>query len=55
VRQDETMRCSFCGSCYHDVPKLIAGATAYICNECIEICKEILADDDYYCRTREGP
>ena len=40
-----TLRCSFCGKSQNEVQKLIAGPQAYICNECIDICNEIIADD----------
>lgn len=39
------MRCSFCGKNQNEVKKLIAGPTVYICNECIDICIEIISDD----------
>jgi len=38
--------CSFCGKSQKEVRKLIAGPTVYICNECIELCNEIIADED---------
>jgi ATP-dependent Clp protease ATP-binding subunit ClpX len=44
-RSDETLRCSFCGKSQNEVKKLIAGPTVYICNECIDICNEIISDD----------
>ena len=40
-----TLRCSFCGKSQNEVQKLIAGPQVYICNECIDICNEIIADD----------
>jgi len=39
------LRCSFCGKNQNEVKKLIAGPTVYICNECIDICIEIISDD----------
>ena len=39
------LRCSFCGKRQNEVKKLIAGPTVYICNECIDICIEIISDD----------
>ena len=39
------LRCSFCGKSQNEVKKLIAGPTVYICNECIDICNEIISDD----------
>jgi ATP-dependent Clp protease ATP-binding subunit ClpX len=44
-RGDDTLRCSFCGKNQNEVKKLIAGPTVYICNECIDICIEIISDD----------
>jgi hypothetical protein len=46
-RQDkDSLRCSFCGKSQNEVKKLIAGPTVYICNECIDICVEIIRDDE---------
>ncbi len=42
---EKEIRCSFCGKSQREVSKIIAGPTAYICNECISICNEILEDD----------
>jgi len=39
------LRCSFCGKSQDEVRKLIAGPTVYICDECIELCKEIIAEE----------
>lgn len=41
----ETLRCSFCNKRQEDVRKLIAGPTVYICDECVEVCNDIIADD----------
>ncbi|GIU82646.1 MAG: ATP-dependent Clp protease ATP-binding subunit ClpX [Pyrinomonadaceae bacterium] len=43
---EETLRCSFCGKTQNEVRKLIAGPSVYICNECIDICNEIINEDD---------
>ena len=40
-----TLYCSFCGKSQHEVRKLIAGPTVYICNECVELCKDILYEE----------
>lgn len=40
-----TMRCSFCGKGKADVAKLIAGPQVFICNECVNICIEVVIDD----------
>jgi ATP-dependent Clp protease ATP-binding subunit ClpX len=41
----ETLYCSFCGKSQHEVKKLIAGPTAFICDECVELCNEIIRED----------
>ncbi len=46
-KDDEVLKCSFCGKGQEEVKKLIAGPTVYICNECIELCNEIIADELY--------
>ena len=38
--------CSFCGKGQHEVRKLIAGPTVFICDECIELCKDIIHEDN---------
>ena len=43
-QEAETLRCSFCDKTQAEVAKLIASATAYICNECISICNEIIEE-----------
>ena len=40
------LSCSFCGKTRHEVRKLIAGVGVYICDECIELCQEIIEDED---------
>ncbi len=40
-----TLYCSFCGKSQHDVRKLIAGPSVYICDECVELCLDIIRDD----------
>ncbi|MFQ5737455.1 MAG: ATP-dependent Clp protease ATP-binding subunit ClpX [Acidobacteriota bacterium] len=42
---DEVLRCSFCNKSQNDVKKLIAGPTVFICDECVEVCNEIISDD----------
>jgi ATP-dependent Clp protease ATP-binding subunit ClpX len=42
---DNTLYCSFCGKSQHDVKKLIAGPTVFICDECIELCNEIIVEE----------
>ena len=38
------MRCSFCGKLYADVTKLIAGPGVYICDGCVNLCLDVLAE-----------
>jgi len=42
--QTSKLRCSFCGKGQNEVKKLIAGPSVYICNECVDICVEIIID-----------
>ncbi len=42
---DKTLCCSFCGKSQKDVKKLIAGPTVYICDECIGLCNDIIAEE----------
>ncbi|UCE87938.1 MAG: ATP-dependent Clp protease ATP-binding subunit ClpX, partial [Deltaproteobacteria bacterium] len=39
------LTCSFCGKSQKEVKKLIAGPTVYICDECIELCNDIIAEE----------
>jgi putative acetyltransferase len=41
----QELRCSFCNKTQHDVKKLIAGPKVYICDECVDICLDILSED----------
>ena len=41
----DTLTCSFCGKSQEEVRKLIAGPTVYICDECIELCNDIIAEE----------
>ena len=42
---DKILRCSFCNKDQNDVRKLIAGPTVFICDECVDVCNDIIADD----------
>ncbi len=44
-KSEEVVRCSFCRRAQNEVRKLIAGPGVFICNECVEICTEIIAED----------
>jgi ATP-dependent protease Clp ATPase subunit len=41
-----TLYCSFCGKSQHELRKLIAGPTVYICNECVELSMDIIGEDN---------
>src|SRR3954467_6696918 len=46
--ENEVLRCSFCNKDQNDVRKLIAGPTVFICDECVEVCNDIIADDNRF-------
>ena len=41
----ETLFCSFCGKSQKEVKKLIAGPTVFVCDECVELCMDIIKED----------
>ncbi len=51
-----TLYCSFCGKSQHEVKKLIAGPTVFICDECVELCMDIIREENKtsLVRSREG-
>lgn len=42
---DKLLYCSFCGKSQHEVRKLIAGPAVYVCDECVELCNDIIKDE----------
>ena len=42
-----SVKCSFCGKSQENVKKIIAGPGVYICDECINVCQEIIEDEFY--------
>lgn len=44
-KDNDFLRCSFCGKSQREVQKLIAGPSVFICNECVDICQDILAEE----------
>ena len=44
----EVLRCSFCNKDQNDVRRLIAGPTVFICDECVEVCNDIVTDDNRF-------
>jgi len=51
----KTYTCSFCGKSQDEVRKLIAGPTVYICDECIDLCNDIIAEEVDHEAQLEGP
>lgn len=45
IENSSNLKCSFCGKNQREVKKLIAGPTVYICDECIELCNDIIAEE----------
>ena len=41
-----TLHCSFCGESSSEVAKLISGPGVYICDGCVQLCNQVLAEDD---------
>ena len=53
-KYDSHLKCSFCGKSQEQVRKLIAGPGVYICDECVELCNEIL-DEELFDSNTTGP
>ena len=45
VKDGASLHCSFCGKSQREVKKLIAGPNVYICDECIQLCNDIIAEE----------
>jgi len=45
ANSEKTLYCSFCGKSQHEVKKLIAGPSVFICDECIDLCNDIIRDE----------
>jgi ATP-dependent Clp protease ATP-binding subunit ClpX len=43
---NQTLYCSFCGKSQHEVVKLIAGPAVFICNECVDLCIDIIREEN---------
>jgi ATP-dependent Clp protease ATP-binding subunit ClpX len=43
---NKSLNCSFCGKSQHEVKKLIAGPSVFICNECVDLCSDIVEDEE---------
>ncbi len=51
---DSRLKCSFCGKSQDQVKKLIAGPEVYICDECVELCNQILDEEFFEGKDKEG-
>ena len=51
---EKLLYCSFCGKSQHEVKKLIAGPSVFICDECIDLCNDIIRDEQAQDPTAEG-
>jgi ATP-dependent Clp protease ATP-binding subunit ClpX len=47
-----TLYCSFCGKSQHEIRKLIAGPTVFICDECVELCRDIVREENAFSLTK---
>lgn len=52
-KSDDKLKCSFCGKTQDQVKKLIAGPEVYICDECVELCNEILEEEFFEAKDKE--
>jgi len=44
-KSNKLLYCSFCGKSQHEVRKLIAGPSVYVCDECVELCNDIIREE----------
>ena len=51
---EKLLYCSFCGKSQHEVKKLIAGPSVFICDECIDLCNDIIRDEAAQTETSAG-
>ena len=54
MAKDSRLKCSFCGKTQDQVKKLIAGPEVFICDECVELCNEILDEEFFDRKEKEG-
>ena len=52
--EGEELRCSFCQKAQNEVRKLIAGPLVFICDECVQVCVDIIEDDNRWDATRRS-
>ena len=51
---NDRLKCSFCGKTQDQVKKLIAGPDVFICDECVELCNEILDEEFFEGKGKQG-
>ncbi|MHB1352734.1 MAG: ClpX C4-type zinc finger protein, partial [Thiobacillus sp.] len=51
---DKLLYCSFCGKSQHEVRKLIAGPSVFICDECVELCNDIIREEIQQADSQKG-
>src|ERR1700678_1215286 len=54
IDSKNTLYCSFCGKSQHDVRKLIAVPTVFICDECVELCRDIIGEENKSSLSKSG-
>src|SRR5574344_1854655 len=54
MSSNDRLKCSFCGKTQDQVKKLIAGPEVFICDECVELCNEILDEEFFEAKERKG-
>ena len=54
MSSNDRLKCSFCGKTQDQVKKLIAGPEVYICDECVELCNQILDEEFFEGKDKEG-
>lgn len=52
---EKTLYCSFCGKSQHEVRKLIAGPSVFVCDECVDLCNDIIREDSHDLPQETGP
>lgn len=55
MAETEDIRCSFCAKTKSETRKLIAGPLVFICNECVDVCLDIIKDDERFEAQRHSP
>ena len=52
--KNQTLYCSFCGKSQYEVKKLIAGPSVFVCNECVDLCNDIIHEEEAQSSSSEG-